>query len=185
VDSQDLEALQLALGEGRCRQRASFGPSPAECGVPSARVQVTLLIALDTRPVCDSRVHAERITDIPDEVELGQIPDRIREVMRSGQPFVSSDLGAVLAGLGPPAFYLDFETMSPAIPRYPLTRPYERIPFQWSVHQIGTDGQLFHREFLADGRDDPRRELAEELLALLGGRRSRCLSTRHSSRAFV
>jgi hypothetical protein len=35
----------------------------------------------------------ERITDIPDDVELGIIPDRIRDVIRSGRPFVSPDLG--------------------------------------------------------------------------------------------
>ena len=110
----------------------------------------------------------ERIADIPDDVELGAIPDRIRDVVRSGRPFVSPDLGPALAGFGPPAFYLDFETTNPAIPLYPLTRPYERIPFQWSVHRVGTGGRLSHQEFLADGRTDPRRELAEKLLAALG-----------------
>lgn len=110
----------------------------------------------------------ERITDIPDDVELGEIPDRIRDVVQSGRPFVSPDLGSALAGFGPPAFYLDFETMNPAIPLYPLTRPYEHIPFQWSVHRVRSDGQLSHQEFLADGQADPRRELAEKLLVALG-----------------
>ena len=58
--------------------------------------------------------------------------------------------------------------MNPAIPVYPRTRPYERIPFQWSAHRLGPDGDLTHREFLADGQTDSRRELAEALLVALG-----------------
>ena len=38
----------------------------------------------------------ERITDIPDEADLGAIPARIRQVLRSGQPYVSADLEAAL-----------------------------------------------------------------------------------------
>jgi hypothetical protein len=68
---------------------------------------------------------------------------------------------AVLASL---VGYLDFETFNPAIPLYSNTRPYERIPFQWSLHHDDGSGDLAHTEFLADGEIDPRREFAETLL---------------------
>ncbi len=57
--------------------------------------------------------------------------------------------------------------MNPAIPLYPGTRPYPMIPFQWSVHHVQPDGEVDHHEFLADGRSDPRRPLAEALIQVL------------------
>jgi hypothetical protein len=96
------------------------------------------------------------------------IPARIRDVLQSGRPYMSPDLDTALADFGPPAYYLDFETMNAAIPPYPGTRPFEQIPTQWSLHHVDADGTLTQREFLADGRTDPRRELAETLLAAVG-----------------
>jgi len=43
------------------------------------------------------------------------------------------------------------------------------IPFQWSLHTDPGSGALRHREFLADGAADPRREFAETLITALGG----------------
>lgn len=63
-----------------------------------------------------------------------------------------------------PLHFLDFETMQPAIPRYDGTRPYDQVPFQYSLHFIEHEGdQLRHREFLGEPEADPRRELAERL----------------------
>jgi predicted RecB family nuclease len=47
---------------------------------------------------------------------------------------------------------------------YVGTRPYERIPFQWSWHHDDGSGSLNHDEFLAEGDTDPRREFSETLL---------------------
>lgn len=45
--------------------------------------------------------------------------------------------------------------------------PYQTIPFQWSIHYVDDHGGMTHFEYLADGADDPRRELAERLLEAL------------------
>ncbi len=113
----------------------------------------------------------ERIVDIPDDFPLTARQQRMRDVLRSGEEYVSSDLATALTILGPPTAYLDFETMNPAIPLYPGTRPYQRIPFQWSLHQMGSDGAVVHREFLADGRKDPRWEFVATLVGALGDSR--------------
>jgi hypothetical protein len=65
--------------------------------------------------------------------------------------------------VAPPTSYLDFETFSPAIPIYANTRPYQRIPFQWSLHHNDGSG-LVHADFLASGETDPRRDFSETLL---------------------
>lgn len=111
----------------------------------------------------------ESISNIPDDFPLTSRQKIIREVTQSGKPFVSSDLLQRLDGLGPPACYLDFEAIMPAIPLYPNTRPYQTIPFQWSLHRVDSQGSIGHQEFLAEGDVDPRREFAEALIAALKG----------------
>ena len=69
-----------------------------------------------------------------------------------------------LSMLSYPLFFLDFETMQPAVPRYAMSKPYAQIPFQYSLHYIEEKGSpLLHREFLAESGPDPRRPLAEKL----------------------
>jgi len=109
----------------------------------------------------------ESIAKIPDDVELTKQQGIIRNVYRTGQPYISADLQSALRPFGPPAYYLDFETMSPAIPLYPGTCPYERLPFQWSLHKRTKSGELHHAGFLADGRSDPRDAFTESLLNAL------------------
>lgn len=64
-----------------------------------------------------------------------------------------------------PLYFLDFETYQQAIPRYDGIRPYMQIPFQYSLHYIESEeGELQHKEFLAEAGIDPRRKLAEQLV---------------------
>ena len=63
-----------------------------------------------------------------------------------------------------PLYFLDFETMQDVIPQYEGTKPYQQIPFQYSLHWIETPGgELKHTAFLAESGTDPRRDLAEKL----------------------
>jgi hypothetical protein len=41
---------------------------------------------------------------------------------------------------------------------------HQTVLFQWSLHAIDGDGVPHHREFLADGGDNPRRRFAETLI---------------------
>ena len=110
----------------------------------------------------------ESITDIPEGHALTEKQTLVRKVLRSGQEYISPDLGEALASFGPPAYYLDFETMAPAIPIYLGTRPFQSIPFQWSLHYLDQDEKLDHFEFLASGAQDPRLEFIETLIESLG-----------------
>ncbi len=109
----------------------------------------------------------EAISAIPAEFPLTWKQAIIRDATASGQPYISPDLIHLLAGYGPPACYLDFEAMMPPIPLYEGTRPYQTIPFQWSLHAVTGDGVLHHGEFLAFGDVDPRRQFAETLIEAL------------------
>ena len=67
-----------------------------------------------------------------------------------------------------PICHLDFETFNSPIPKFAGTRPYQLVPFQFSIHiQQQAGDQPQHFSFLAAPDDDPRRELSEQLLAVI------------------
>jgi len=69
-----------------------------------------------------------------------------------------------LDGLTYPVFFLDFETFGTAIPLLDGTRPYQQIPFQFSLHvRREPGGHLVHRSFLANDHLDPRPQLLQHL----------------------
>jgi hypothetical protein len=111
----------------------------------------------------------ESISGIPDDFPLSPRQKVVRHVTRSGKLFVAPELSDLLKGYGPPAFYLDFEAFLPAVPLYVGTKPYQVIPFQWSLHRVDSDASIDHREFLADAASDPRRPFAETLISALKG----------------
>lgn len=69
-----------------------------------------------------------------------------------------------LDALNYPLYFLDFEAVSYAIPRFNNTSPYTQIPFQYSLHiKNSPDSKVTHKEFLHTTDTDPRRALAEQL----------------------
>ena len=119
------------------------------------------------RPL-QERLRDEGITDIggipTDLMGLSPMQRRVHVSVATDQPYVGPELGSKLANIGAPASFLDFETFSPAVPVYPSTRPYEAIPFQWSLHMRAADGGLSHASFLDDGFSDPREQFVTSLL---------------------
>src|SRR5690606_22794397 len=68
-----------------------------------------------------------------------------------------------------PLYFFDFETINPAIPRYPNTEPYKQIPFQFSCHVWNSPGsELQHFEYLHTDTSDPRPPLIEAMLKGFG-----------------
>jgi hypothetical protein len=68
-----------------------------------------------------------------------------------------------------PLHHLDFETVMPAVPLFDGTRPFQQLPFQYSLHTQHAAGLApEHRAFLADGNGDPRPAFVERLLADIG-----------------
>lgn len=115
----------------------------------------------------------ETIHEIPEDFRLSDTQARVRDCIVTGKPWVSPDLGSVLEEVEWPLYFLDFEAAGLAIPRYPDTRPYDAIPFQFSCHvQEEPGAELTHHEYLNTDGSDPRREIAETLLDTLGERGS-------------
>ena len=69
-----------------------------------------------------------------------------------------------------PLYFFDFETIFTGLPVLDGTRPYQQVPFQYSLHILSEDGTMEHREFLASAPDfnttnatDPRQQLIQQL----------------------
>lgn len=88
----------------------------------------------------------------------------------SGTPYIDKEaIRQFLTSLEYPLYYLDFETFGTAIPPFDGTRPYQNIPFQFSLHvQEKPGSELKHFTFLAEGRRDPCPELLASLSRLIG-----------------
>jgi len=105
------------------------------------------------------------ITDIPDSYKLNDKQQIQHHCVVIGQPYINSEaIRQFLSPLQYPLCFFDFETIGPAIPLFDGTRPYQNIPFQYSLHVVEREGAMpFHYSFLADGPDDPRPALLAEL----------------------
>ena len=111
----------------------------------------------------------ESISEIPDDFPLSERQRRACTSVQSGEPWFSAELGEELESLKYPLYFMDFESVNPAIPRFSGMRPFDQLPFQWSVHvQSQPDTKLEHYEFLATDRSDPRREFITSLSGALG-----------------
>jgi hypothetical protein len=63
-----------------------------------------------------------------------------------------------------PLYFLDFETLAPAIPRYNGCKPYSDVPFQFSCHVWNSPNEeVTHFEYLHLKDDDPRPVIAKAL----------------------
>ena len=93
------------------------------------------------------------------------------DCVRNGKPYTDKEaIRQFLDVLEYPLYYLDFETFGTAIPLFDGIRPYQNIPFQFSLHvQETPEGELNHYSFLAEGRQDPRPGLLASLSKLIGG----------------
>ena len=109
------------------------------------------------------------IRDIPREFPaLSAMQQRVRDCVVSGRPYIDPELSTTLSQLEHPLRFLDFETFNPALPIYSGTRPYQVVPFQWSMHVQPADGGLNHQAFLQYGTNDPRPAFIESLVEAAG-----------------
>lgn len=109
------------------------------------------------------------LTDIPDGFPLTANQQIQRRAAKTGQPHVDRPaISAFLGQLDYPVSFLDFETFGTAIPLLDGVRPYQQVPFQFSLHVVTAAGaQPDHFGFLAEGRNDPRPEFMWRLRSVL------------------
>ncbi len=110
------------------------------------------------------------VEEIPDGYKLNDKQRVQQACVASGEPYVNREaIHGFLSSLEYPLYYLDFETIGPAVPLFNGIRPYQNIPFQFSLHVVRDEfSQPEHFSFLTNGTDDPRPTLLSELQKALG-----------------
>lgn len=110
------------------------------------------------------------LSDLPDGYRLTSGQTIQRNAVLSGKPHIDKlEIRRFLSHLKYPVHYMDFETFRTAIPLLDGVKPYQQIPFQFSVHVVDTrDGKPRGHAFLADGSDDPRPDFLRRLKETLG-----------------
>jgi Domain of unknown function(DUF2779) len=109
------------------------------------------------------------VHDIPADFPLSDRQRRACRCVQTQTPYFSKGLKEAIGQLIYPLYFMDFETLNPALPRFAGIRPYDPIPFQWSVHVRRTPaGRTEHHAFLAGDESDPRLPFLTSLLKVLG-----------------
>jgi len=108
------------------------------------------------------------LRDTPDDL-LNEQQQRVKAHTLSGDVYFDA-VGAAeaLKSYSLPAYFLDFETIQFAVPIWKGTRPYQMIPFQFSLHTLRESGKLESQAFLDLSGNDPSRAFSEKLIAVCG-----------------
>ncbi|MEY4244613.1 MAG: hypothetical protein RLZZ245_2198 [Verrucomicrobiota bacterium] len=108
------------------------------------------------------------LRDVPDD-QLNATQMRVKKCSTTGVPyFDAKGAAADLSSFKFPATFLDFETVNFVIPIWKGTRPYQQVPFQFSLHRVGRNGRIEHAEFLDLSGDDPSLLFARSLVEQCG-----------------
>ena len=110
------------------------------------------------------------LRDVPDDL-LNPTQQRVKAATLSGQAFFDQPATAqALAAHKLPGYFIDFETIQFGVPLWKGTRPYQQLPFQFSVHRLGRTGRATHQAFLDLSGGNPSLAFAQSLVAACGER---------------
>lgn len=137
---------------------------------PRAKYPITWLPGHFSKGL-QNHIEAHSLTelhDVPDEL-LNERQQRVKAVTLSGEAYFDQKAAQdALAAHKLPAYFLDFETIQFAAPIWKGTRPYQQIPFQFSVHRLSSSGQVEHAAFLDLSGEDPSKAFSNALIAACG-----------------
>ncbi len=163
-----LAGLEPAIAVGKQCGKPHECPFHSYCAGPQPEYPVSLLpygskvveklLAEGIRDVRD--IPADRLTN-PKHV-------RVWRATVNNRSELDGKAAEALAKYPYSRYYLDFETIQFAVPIWPGTRPYQRLPFQWSCHIERAGGTLMHESFLGglDGTA-PMEALTQKLIETL------------------
>jgi hypothetical protein len=107
-----------------------------------------------------------KLDDVTDDYSLSKKNNLQLDVYKTGKPQIDANaIKDFIDELNYPIYFMDFETFQPAVPLFDKSRPYQQIPFQYSIHYKETaNSELAHSQFLDEAGNDPREEFIRKLL---------------------
>ena len=117
----------------------------------------------------DGEVH--NVHEVPDDIKLST-PQRNQVIVaKSKEPIIDKTaIKELLSELEYPLYFLDYETVSSALPMFNGCTPFQQIPFQYSLHLLKEpNGELEHYDYLGtSGKEAPMPELLASLRSHIG-----------------
>lgn len=109
--------------------------------------------------------NAFHLKDVPEDIKLSDIQTNQILVHTTQRSIIEIEkIREELGSLAFPLYFLDYETFAPAIPMFNGYRPYNRIPFQFSLHILrDSDSEPEHIEYLHEERSDSSQPIAKLL----------------------
>ena len=109
------------------------------------------------------------LADVPDDFELTPTQQRVKTAIDRGTIVIEPGIKEALDEIEWPCHYLDFETVTTALPLYPKQGCHEQVVTQFSVHRTERlDDRPDNSGFLAEAHENQERLLAERLIKTLG-----------------
>jgi hypothetical protein len=134
-------------------------------------------------PYCSKKIEAycktnktDKLKDIPKDLlqssRKGYAENYyqiIQEAHIKNTPWVNKDISEQFKKWKMPYYFMDFETIQQGVPIIENTKPFEQVPFQWSVHKLREKGKAL-KEFSFIDFDDQDIELnfLKRLIETLG-----------------
>jgi predicted RecB family nuclease len=110
-----------------------------------------------------------RIGDIPPTQKLPPAAQRQLRAMKDDCLVVEPGLARALEPFNVALGFLDFETVSRAVPVWDGLGPWGMAAAQFSYHQTASGGAYTHAYYLAEGSHDPQPELAHRMIEATRG----------------
>lgn len=97
-------------------------------------------------------------------------PQTQKEYPADITPTIQKDeIKSFLDNLKYPLYFLDYETLMSLVPYFDGHRPYQQVPFQYSLHVLQSpDAELEWKEYLHRDNSNPARPLTEQLINDIG-----------------
>jgi hypothetical protein len=108
-----------------------------------------------------------KMEDIPNSHPLNRSQRMQVNAVKNGKTYTEhKKITEFINTVNFPAYFFDFETLMPAVPVWDKTKPYQQLPFQYSIHyRADRDHETEHYEHLAIANGtDPRLALTEQLI---------------------
>ncbi len=105
------------------------------------------------------------IKDIPEDFKISAKQQLQVEAVKSGKQYIDKEgIAGFLKNLKYPLYFLDYETFSGLVPPFDGMRPYQNVPFQYSLHILESpQAELKHAGYLHFENTNPGKPLIEQL----------------------
>lgn len=106
----------------------------------------------------------ELMEDIPDDFELTERQQSQIMAIKNGQHIDKDEIKNFLNKFKYPLHFFDYETFSGVIPAFDGIKPYQQVPFQYSLHILEKQyGELIHKDYLHTENSDPTLLIAKKM----------------------